>query len=606
MAEEPKIGNPSLTWRWGVVAGLALIFFALYPQFKLWTSPGHEFQGAYAYNDIDEVAYSAYLQALIDGRPRRNDPYAGGDMVGTGTLHESLFSVQFATPMVIAMPARVLHLSSSTAMIVVAAVSAFGSTLAIFFLLGLLTGDSRLAAAGALAVLCLGTLAAGEGAIYELTGAGVAYPYFPFLRRYIPALPFSVFFLFCVALWRALSASERRSRTLWMAGAIAAFGFLVYSYFYLWTAAAAFLVCFGVWWLASRSRPERHYGTFAVIAVGCGLVALPYVWLLSRRDSGLEELTVLVNTHRPDLTRIPEIIVYVSFVLIAIAIGRKRLSWRNPALAMTVGLGLCVIAVFNQQIVTGRSLQPIHYQVFIGNYLAALAAFISLWITWRGSRACPIARPVAVVVIAVVAFGWGVVEAKYTTRVLEAANVVRDQAVPVARKLAAEAAGGDQAERAKTVLALNLIQSDDQPTFAPQPVLWARHQFAFTGTSWKESKRRFFQLLYYSGVTPELLDAELKRDNFAFQMALFGWGRSTDRLTAEPNPLTPEELEAEVDRYEDFMKNFDRKQAATPELSYVVAYGRSNINFRYLDRWYERDEGEKFGEFVLYRVKLRP
>jgi hypothetical protein len=583
-----------------------MVLFALYPQFKLWSNRGHEFHGAYAYNDIDEVAYSAYLQALIDGRARRNDPYTGADLTGAAPLHESLFSVQFATPMVIARPARVLHLSASTMMIVVAAISAFASALALFYLLGVLTGDSRLAAVGALAVLCLGTLAAGEGAIYELTGRGVAYPYFPFLRRYLPALPFPVIFLFCAAVWRALTSSERRRQLVWSVAAILAFGFLVYSYFYLWTAAAAFFVCFGSWWILFKPNGKRNLNTFALIGGGAGLIALPYFWLLSQRDPGVEDLTVLVTTHRPDLTRVPEIVVFVTLLVLAIAIGRKRLNWRDPVLGMTVGVGFCVLAVFNQQVLTGRSLQPIHYQVFVGNYLAALAAFLSLWLWWRGRRPIAIARPIAVAVIAVVALGWGAIEAKYTTRVLDAVNVVRDQAVPVERQLAAEAEKGGEAARAKTVLALNLIQSDDQPTFAPQPVLWARHQYAFTGTSWVESKRRFFQMLYYNGVTPDLLDAELKQGNFVYLIALFGWGRPTDRLTAEPNPLTDAELNAEVAQYAEFAMNFDRRQAVTPELSLVVTHARSNIDFSNLDEWYERDAGEKCGDFVLYRVKLRP
>ena len=582
-----------------------MVLFALYPQFKLWTSPGHEWNGAYAYNDIDEVAYSAYLQALIDGRSRRNDPYTGVDRAAD-LQYESLFSVQFAAPMVIAMPARVLHLSSPTVAIGVGAISGISGGLAGLYVLVLVTGYSRLAAAGALAVLCLGTLAAGEGAIYELTNRGVAYPYFPFLRRYIPALPFPVLFLFCAALWRALASGDRRRQMVWSAAAILAFGFLVYSYFYLWTAAAAFFVCFGAWWVLLRPNGERNLKTWALIGAGSGLIALPYFWLLSRRDPGVEDLTVLVTTHRPDLTRVPEIIVFVTLVLLAIAIGRKRLSWRDPVLAMTIGLGFCVVAVFNQQVLTGRSLQPIHYQVFVGNYLAALAAFLGLWLWWRGTRLVAVARPVAVAVIALVAVGWGAVEAKYTTRVLDAVNVVRDQAVPVERQLATEAKKDGAASRAKTVLALNLIQSDDQPTFTPQPVLWARHQYAFTGTSWVESKRRFFQMLYYNGVTPDLLSEELKQGNFVYLIALFGWGRPTDRLTAEPNPLTDAELAAEVERYDAFVTNFDRTQATNPELSLMVTHARSNIDYTNLDQWYERDAGQKFGDFVIYRVRLRP
>ena len=52
---------------------------------------GAEWNGHYAYNDIDEVAYAAYLKALIDGRPRKNDPYTGRDDSPENPQPESLF-----------------------------------------------------------------------------------------------------------------------------------------------------------------------------------------------------------------------------------------------------------------------------------------------------------------------------------------------------------------------------------------------------------------------------------------------------------------------------------------------------------------------------------
>lgn len=582
-----------------------MVLFSLYPQFKLWHARGQEFNGAYAYNDIDEVAYSAYLQALIDGRSRRNDPYTGADLTDPSALRESFFSVQFATPMLLAVPARVLHLSSSRMMMASGAMGAFAATLAIFFLLVLLTGDSRLAAAGALAILCLGTLAAGEGAIYELTDRGVAYPYFPFLRRYLPAIPFPVFFLFCAALWRAVANPERRRRLVWPVVAVASFGFLVYSYFYLWTTAAAFLVCFAFSWVVSRPKGERNGASFAGIGLGCGLMAMPYFWLLSHRDQGVDDMSVLVRTHRPDFARIPEYIVLATFLVLALAILRRRFAWRDPVVALVVSLGLCVFAVFNQQILTGRSLQPIHYQVFIGNYLAALAAFVALWLVWRGSRATLTARWWGVAAIAIVALGWGTVEAKYTTRVLDGPNVVRDQAVPVERYLAAEAAKAGPDGCATTVLAMNFLQSDDLPTFAPQPVLWARHQYVFTGTSWAESKRRFYQFLYYNDLTPEAFEAQLEQGNFVFLIAVFGWGRPTERLTSEPNPITDSEIATEVASYTKFFTTFGRDQAAEPELKYLVKHARAPVDLTNVDRWYDRGTRQEFGDFVLYPLRLK-
>ena len=61
-----------LRWRFGVVAGIFLAVFCLYPQFKMLYLRGGEWNGHFAYNDIDEVAYASYVRALIDGRPRKN------------------------------------------------------------------------------------------------------------------------------------------------------------------------------------------------------------------------------------------------------------------------------------------------------------------------------------------------------------------------------------------------------------------------------------------------------------------------------------------------------------------------------------------------------
>lgn len=105
-----------LRWRYGLIAGLFLAIFSLYPQMKMVYLRGEEWNGNYAYNDIDEVAYSAYVRALIDGRPRKNDPYTGKDQSAETPQDESLFSIQFAAPYTIALPARVLGIGAPWAM----------------------------------------------------------------------------------------------------------------------------------------------------------------------------------------------------------------------------------------------------------------------------------------------------------------------------------------------------------------------------------------------------------------------------------------------------------------------------------------------------------
>lgn len=59
-----------LRCQFGVVAGLVLAVFSLYPQTMMWYMRGSEWNGQYAVSDADEVAYTAYLKALIDERLR--------------------------------------------------------------------------------------------------------------------------------------------------------------------------------------------------------------------------------------------------------------------------------------------------------------------------------------------------------------------------------------------------------------------------------------------------------------------------------------------------------------------------------------------------------
>ncbi|MBO0206277.1 hypothetical protein, partial [Vibrio alginolyticus] len=61
--------------------------------------------------------------------------------------------------------------------------------------------------------------------------------------------------------------------------------------------------------------------------------------------------------------------------------GKFRLS--EPPVGFAFAVAAVPFIVFNQQIITGRSLQPIHYQVFIGNYVALVGLAISLALLWR-------------------------------------------------------------------------------------------------------------------------------------------------------------------------------------------------------------------------------
>jgi len=595
----------NLRWRFGVVAGIFLAIFCLYPQFKMFYLRGSEWNGHYAYNDIDEVAYAAYVRALIDGRPRKNDPYSGRDESPEMPQPESLFSIQFAAPYTIAIPARLLGIGLPWAMTIAGALAGFLAAFAAFWFLGRLVGDNWYAMAASLAVFCFGTLAAGEGAVLEVLFDGFSYPYFPGFRRYIPALGMPAFFAFVGLIWSILKDRDQGPYTIRSALAVLSFAYCVYSYFYIWTTAAAFIGCMMVVLLAARPEGwSRDIKRLALIALGCALALAPYFYLLSRRADTMDHVQLLVRTHAPDLFRFPEYVSFAVLVLLIAGATSKAMDLKDRSTLFVLALSLVSFVIFNQQVITGRSLQPIHYQVFIGNYVAALALFAAIGIAWRsGWQSGRLGPRLASVTLAASAMCWGLVECHYTVRVLDEANIERDRALPVAWRLE-EMAQDDLDPHRSTVLAFDWLLADDLPSIAPQNILWARHQHIFAGLTWQESKERYHQQLYYQDVTPEYLDHLLKND-FVTQIALFGWGRHTDRLSAAASPLTYREIDEEVGRYEEYIASFSRTQAANPLISYVVVPNNGRTDLSVVERWYELSDGEVIGFHTLYRARLK-
>jgi hypothetical protein len=249
-------------------------------------------------------------------------------------------------------------------------------------------------------------------------------------------------------------------------------------------------------------------------------------------------------------------------------------------------------------------LQPIHYQVFIGNYVAGLALFMSVGLLLRRQhlRGGPLVRAASAVLM-IAAVVWGFVECHYTVRVLDDANIIRDEALPVARRL--EQLAGDDPERfQQTVLSFDGIFADDMPTVAPQNVLWSRHQHVFAGLTWQQNKERYYRYLYFSGVDEQGLDQLLKKD-FVSQIALFGWGRHSDRLSADAKPLTYGEVAEEARNYGRFIKTFSSATAADPLLSYVVVDSEFPPDLGTVEKWYELYEPETIGKYTLYKARLR-
>ncbi len=183
------------------------------------------------------------------------------------------------------------------------------ASLSIFWLLASVTGNGKLAAVGVLFVLCGGALAAEQGLIGVLLNHKPSL-FLPFLRRYQPAAVFPLFFIFCALIWRALTVEKMRTARFHSALAGLSFGVLVFSYLYLWTTAAAWLLGLALIWIYFRPAAERQRNLELLTITGAIAIItlIPYAYLVSHRAATLDDVQVFTPTHQPDLFRTPEII----------------------------------------------------------------------------------------------------------------------------------------------------------------------------------------------------------------------------------------------------------------------------------------------------------
>ena len=599
--------NRKIRWRWGLLAAVAMAFLSLYPQIDLWVTRGADWKGSFALLSYDEEVYAAYINGLVLGRPRRTEPL---EIPNPGKpQHESLFSIQFVPAYCIALPTRAFGLTVAESFILLTLLMAYVSTLILFYLLASVTRDELFAAAAALAVLILGTLAARHSVAMGWFGRNW-YGSFLFLRRYVHAFAFPIFLGFILLTRRALIEPDRQARRAALASGVL-FAVLVFSYFFLWTAALAWLFCLVLIWLVAR-RSEwllvvKRVAPTVLFAVSALTV---YAFMFWQRNSVTERRWLALNfTRTPDLYRAPEWIGAVTIGLLIWTVKKGRAELREPLVLFACSLALMPFVAFNQQIVTGRSLEPVHYEMFSANYLSLLAFAFTLFVLWRGRQVDGEShfprRPIALVACLVIA--WGVVEMTGVTLQSKDRNVARDLFMPVTKRLSALAAEhGKGINEREVVFSPNiLLISDNIAAAAPQTPFWGTHVPLFAGLSSEEQQQRYFQYLYYTGVSPETLRIAFENNDMLQVGSAFGYFRYNPTLSANFHPITIGEIEDKVREYRDYIATFDHERARQTQISYVVLGVRSNFDFANLDKWYVRDAGEDIGPFILYQVRLR-
>jgi hypothetical protein len=127
----------------------------------------------------------------------------------------------------------------------------------------------------------------------------------------------------------------------------------------------------------------------------------------------------------------------------------------------------------------------------------------------------------------------------------------------------------------------------------------------FGSLPWAAYKERYFQYLYYLGAQPEHLRAALHAGDPVSTIALFGWGRSSQRLGGGKTPVAEHEIEAEVDSFRAFASALEARGTPDPVLAYAVIPAGAPAPFGNLDRWYERGPAVTIGDQLLFPLQLR-
>jgi hypothetical protein len=605
-----ETSNGKVRWRFGLLAAAIVVLIGTAPQLYFGFSRGSQWNGSYAQTHGDEGVYASYLNALIDGRPRRNNPYSGRDNSPEHPMAESYLSLQFVPPFVIATTARLLHISTARTFIALTAITAFTSALAIFWLLASIIEGNRAAAVGVLVVLLAGS---SNLVVEHLWGFEVSNNYLPFLRRYLPAAPFPILFLYFALTWRMLMAVGKRIAPLCALGAGALFAALTFSYAYHWSFALVWTCCLAALWLIGRPHERRHTVSMLSILATCVVVSLvPYLLLASMLGDTTAEVNFLAASHAPDLFRLTEILGFAVLATMVFLIARRRVQSRDPAVLFAVAFALTPFLVLNQQVLTGRSLQPFHYEVFIGSYTTVLAAFVTAILCYR---ALAITRPaLARVLLAALAVGAilsGSAEATLMSRHQRKGSLLADEARPALLRLAALARETPEGalDTRSVVYAPNFVVAGAVATTAPQPVLWAQYLFVFPDVTPEEDKERLAAFLYYKGVTFNDIDRDhfdsLDGERGYYLSSLIRRGRFNPRLSVDWKPIAPEEVQGALDYYANFVASFDRARAAHPQISFLLVAFDDQVNLSNFDRWYERDQGERVGKYRFFRVRLK-
>jgi hypothetical protein len=322
----------------------------------------------------------------------------------------------------------------------------------------------------------------------------------------------------------------------------------------------------------------------------------------------------MISTHRPDLLRVHEVLGSAILVALVIGVWRTRIERTEPRFIYAASLALLPFLVFNQQLLTGKTMQEFHFEIFLVNYSTVVALLITLTLFWE-----PLPRRL-LTWMAGLSLAWGVIVVGLPARnVFVPLAIATDRSIPVLLRLKelSEQDGTLATLRAKgyastLVFSPSVALITQLPTWTSQGTLLDLGGVDFGNVTREERKKFFYMHLYYSKADSAALRQALKRsaDRIHVELSsvrtvIFGYERTSPALTSQFRPIQEDEIEREVQAYDEYVHSFSREEVLSRPLSYAVIPVEGNFNLANLDLWYQRDAGEKVGDYSLYRLKLR-
>ena len=202
---------------------------------------------------------------------------------------------------------------------------------------------------------------------------------------------------------------------------------------------------------------------------------------------------------------LPVVIGLLVLVALVIAVRLRRVQWRQPAFLFTASFALLPAVTFNQQLVTGLLLQPVHYGRYISDYASVMALFLAGVMIWRSNRKQLTSKSLLsriLFFITLTVFGWAVVENAVRSARFGIDSRTRDEAQRLGWRLREVAAARSAEPNSATavVFCSNNIFADALPTTAPQAIFFGLRICTFSQVplGWKIATPHPATLLFRS------------------------------------------------------------------------------------------------------------